>query len=96
MLHRHIHNSDGPLEHAIQTLVLLTDTASGMSHLHAHFLIHRDLAARNVLVESRSQRAMVSDFGLSRKILPEDSHGRKRELLHEMDMDNIYFRFSYN
>ena len=65
-----------------------------MAHLHSHFLIHRDLAPRNVLVESTNQRAMVSDFGLSRKIKPEDVEGSpgEQELLHEMDMDKIYFR----
>lgn len=70
---------DGPLDRIIQTLVLLTDTASGMAHLHSHFLIHRDLAPRNVLVESTNQRAMVSDFGLSRKIKPEDVEGSPGE-----------------
>jgi serine/threonine protein kinase len=49
------------------TMRILLHTAEGLAHLHSHQILHRDIAARNILVNSHGQ-ALLSDFGLSRKI----------------------------
>ena len=48
-------------------LRILTDTASGVSHLHANGIVHRDLNSKNVLLSS-SLQAKVADLGVSRII----------------------------
>ena len=48
-------------------LRILTDTASGVSHLHANGIVHRDLNSGNVLLSS-SLQAKVADLGGSRII----------------------------
>ncbi|KXN85918.1 Serine/threonine-protein kinase HT1 [Leucoagaricus sp. SymC.cos] len=43
---------------------LMSDIAAGLQYLHDMDIIHADLKAKNVLV-SRSQRAILADFGVS-------------------------------
>ncbi|KXN83221.1 Tip elongation aberrant protein 1 [Leucoagaricus sp. SymC.cos] len=43
---------------------LMSDVAAGLQFLHDMGIVHADIKARNVLV-SRSQRAMLADFGVS-------------------------------
>ncbi|KXN81665.1 PAB-dependent poly(A)-specific ribonuclease subunit PAN3, partial [Leucoagaricus sp. SymC.cos] len=43
---------------------LISDIAAGLQYLHDMDVIHADLKAKNVLV-SRSQRAILADFGVS-------------------------------
>lgn len=50
---------------ATRVHAIMTDIAKGVAHLHAEGVIHRDLAARNVLLDEH-ERAMVTDFGMSR------------------------------
>ncbi|XP_061436368.1 ephrin type-A receptor 4a-like [Lethenteron reissneri] len=54
-----------------QLVGMLRDVACGMRHLSRVGYVHRDLAARNVLV-SGELTCKVSDFGLSRMLLPDD------------------------
>jgi len=53
-------------------LKIAKDVAYGMNHLHLENILHRDLTSSNILLSS-SREAKVSDFGLSRKKLPDTS-----------------------
>jgi ephrin-A len=44
------------------------DIAAGLEHLHRNSILHRDLAARNVLIERATNRAKITDFGLSVRV----------------------------
>ena len=52
-------------------LRILTDTANGVSHLHAKDIVHRDLNSRNILLSSSFQ-AKVADLGVARIIDTQD------------------------
>ena len=39
--------------------------ASGLFHLHQEGVIHADLSLRNCLIELKTKRIAISDFGLS-------------------------------
>jgi hypothetical protein len=49
------------------------ETARGIEYMHANGLIHRDIKSPNVLI-SKDDRAVLSDFGLSRYISSEMSY----------------------
>lgn len=59
-------------------MALLSDVAAGLAALHARSIVHRDLKPHNVLVTD-SCRAKLSDMGLSKQLVPEqssfESHG---------------------
>ena len=46
----------------------LHDAALALAHAHAHGVVHRDVKAENILIEQRSGRAMVTDFGIARLV----------------------------
>jgi len=50
------------------------EAAQGVVHLHSESIIHRDLAARNFLVDE-DMHIRVADFGFSRVMKEEYSHG---------------------
>ena len=51
-------------------LKYLGDIASGLDYLHGQdpTVIHRDLKPSNVLIEKRTDRVIITDFGLAREI----------------------------
>ncbi|KAM9792182.1 LOW QUALITY PROTEIN: serine/threonine-protein kinase/endoribonuclease IRE1 [Neosynchiropus ocellatus] len=53
-------------------IVLLQQTMCGLSHLHSLNIVHRDLKPRNILLSAPGARgevrALISDFGLCKKI----------------------------
>lgn len=51
-------------------LSMLIEAAAGLAHLHAEHIVHRDVAARNFLIDRRTQRVQLSDFGMSRLLQP--------------------------
>jgi serine/threonine protein kinase len=59
-------------------MALLADVAAGLAALHARAIVHRDLKPHNVLITD-SCRAKLSDMGLSKQLVPEqssfESHG---------------------
>uniref|UniRef100_A0A665UE48 non-specific serine/threonine protein kinase n=1 Tax=Echeneis naucrates TaxID=173247 RepID=A0A665UE48_ECHNA len=56
----------------LNPITLLEQTMCGLSHLHSLNIVHRDLKPRNILLSGPSAlgrvRALISDFGLCKKI----------------------------
>ena len=59
-------------------MALLSEVAAGLAALHDRAIVHRDLKPHNVLITD-SCRAKLSDMGLSKQLVPEqssfESHG---------------------
>jgi serine/threonine-protein kinase/endoribonuclease IRE1 len=59
-------------------MAVLSDTAAGLAALHDRQIVHRDLKPHNVLL-TESGRAKLSDMGLSKQLVSEqssfESHG---------------------
>jgi len=49
-----------------ETVRVLSDVAGALGYAHAHGVIHRDVKAENILLEAKTGRAMVTDFGIAR------------------------------
>jgi serine/threonine-protein kinase len=47
-------------------LPLLCDVAEALGEAHRHGIVHRDVKAENILIDRRTGRAMVTDFGIAR------------------------------
>ena len=56
-----------PLEKAIK---YIREIAAGLDYLHQHEpqIIHRDLKPSNIMIDSRADTAVITDFGLAREI----------------------------
>ncbi|KAK2817283.1 hypothetical protein Q5P01_025474 [Channa striata] len=56
----------------LSAITLLEQTMCGLSHLHSLNIVHRDLKPRNILLSGPNAlgrvRALISDFGLCKKI----------------------------
>jgi serine/threonine-protein kinase len=55
----------GPLDPR-EVLRVLTDVASALGYAHGNGVIHRDVKAENILLDSKTSRALVTDFGIAR------------------------------
>lgn len=60
------HLSHGPLAPKAAAKLLL-QVANAISYAHSKGVIHRDLKPANVMIESKSQKARVTDFGLAKR-----------------------------
>ena len=49
-----------------EVLRQLSDVAGALGYAHNHGVIHRDVKAENILIDGRSGRALVTDFGIAR------------------------------
>jgi serine/threonine-protein kinase len=49
-----------------EVLRVLTDVASALAYAHGSGVIHRDVKAENILLDAKTGRAMVTDFGIAR------------------------------
>ncbi|EFJ40840.1 hypothetical protein VOLCADRAFT_107956 [Volvox carteri f. nagariensis] len=54
-------------------LSTLLDVCRGLAALHERGIVHRDLKPHNVLLTESGQRAKLSDMGLSKQLVPEQS-----------------------
>lgn len=63
-LHRH---SPLPLDEALQ---IIEQTLTGLAAAHRQGLVHRDIKPGNILIDGEHGRAMLTDFGLARSLLP--------------------------
>ncbi|GFR44013.1 hypothetical protein Agub_g5168 [Astrephomene gubernaculifera] len=54
-------------------LSAMLDVCRGLAALHERGIVHRDLKPQNVLLTESSQRAKLSDMGLSKLLVPEQS-----------------------
>jgi eukaryotic-like serine/threonine-protein kinase len=52
-----------PLE---TTVTIMTQVLDGLDYAHHQGIIHRDIKPGNVLIESRSQRPIILDFGIAK------------------------------
>jgi serine/threonine-protein kinase len=56
---------EGPLPIAA-LFPMLDQLAAALGFAHAHGVVHRDVKAENVLLDRKSGRVMVTDFGIAR------------------------------
>lgn len=58
-----------PLPEVIDILLQVLD---GLVYAHEEEVIHRDIKPANILLESKTRRALISDFGVARELRGED------------------------
>ena len=51
---------------------LLLQVLDGLGYAHDEEVVHRDIKPANILLEAKTQRALVSDFGIARELRGED------------------------
>ncbi|MFN2397203.1 MAG: protein kinase [Gemmatimonadaceae bacterium] len=53
---------------ATDTARILRDVASALAYAHSHGVVHRDIKPDNILIEHRTGRSVVTDFGIARAL----------------------------
>ncbi|HVJ82763.1 MAG TPA: serine/threonine-protein kinase, partial [Planctomycetia bacterium] len=61
----------GPVENRLAA-TYIAGTTRGVAEAHRRGILHRDLKPHNVMIESRSGKPMVADFGLAKLVDGED------------------------
>ena len=51
-----------------ESLRIIAEALKGLAEAHANGIVHRDIKPGNILVDGRSRRVLVTDFGIARDI----------------------------
>ena len=49
-----------------EVVAILCDVGAALSEAHRHEIVHRDIKSENILIDQRTGRALVTDFGIAR------------------------------
>jgi serine/threonine protein kinase len=83
-------------------LRLISGVLDGLIHAHSNGIIHRDITAKNVMFdfdfEISEPKVVICDFGISKKIKPEDFGNAKRSKFTSVEMRTEVYRpeFDYD
>jgi serine/threonine-protein kinase len=67
------HSEHGTHVPTYRALTILRQVAQGLAAVHATGIIHRDVKPANIVIEDRTGRPVLLDFGLARPVLSRDA-----------------------
>jgi predicted Ser/Thr protein kinase len=68
-----------------RTIEILRDVARALAHAHAHGIVHRDIKPDNILIEKKTGRVVVADFGIAAARGAADTAGTRRYMSPEQE-----------
>src|SRR5262245_66609823 len=71
---------NGPLEPR-QAAAYIEQAAHGLHEAHRHGILHRDIKPHNILVDTKTDRALVTDFGLAKLIQTDQGVTRTGDIM---------------
>lgn len=64
-----------------KSLEMMKEIACGMAYAHSHDIIHRDLKPSNIIMEKKTNRPIIMDFGLAKNLKSNDDLTKSGEIL---------------